>query len=748
MKLKMRRFFFFLLSCVVTMGLFFISGCEDEEIAELALLGTLSVAEINSTSAMVGGNVHYDGGVPVESKGVVWGTSGDPTLDENEGEKTVGDGIGQFVVSITGLSPATTYYVRGFAKNSEGIAYSPQLEFNTRGELVTVSTADVSDITVDSAVSGGNVEDDGGLEVVARGVVWSTEESPDLDDHEGMTEDGDGTGEFESELTGLSPSTTYYVRAYATNEEGTSYGEQESFTTESEPADLPVVVTASVSDITVDSAISGGSVEDDGGAGVTVRGVVWSTEESPGLDDHEGMTEDGDGTGEFESELTGLSPSTTYYVRAYATNEEGTSYGEQESFTTESEPVELPVVVTASVSDITVDSAISGGNVEDDGGADVTARGVVWSTSEDPDLENNKGFTEDGKGTGEYRSDITGLSPATTYYVRAYATNEVGTAYGDQLEFTTETEGELPTVTTRYISSITDQSATSGGDVTDDGSLFMVDRGIVWGLYEGVDVDKNEGMTNEGPGTGQFTSNMTGLAPGTTYYVRAWAENAAGISYGDLVSFKTYDGHVTDIDGNIYNTVIIGEQEWMVTNLKTTTLNDGTPIDKVSDLATWVAHEDPAYIWYEDYEEKFADVYGALYNFYTVETGDLCPDGWRVPLEADWEELIDYVGGQLVAGGQLMDTQYWKDLPETVTNDYRFSARPGGMRHNAEDFLHLTEQGFWWAYGYMPDVGPRFYWINYEFEDIVTNGLEENFGLSVRCVKGDPPKDPPLHIMN
>jgi len=86
-------------------------------------------------------------------------------------------------------------------------------------------------------------------------------------------------------------------------------------------------------------------------------------------------------------------------------------------------------------------------------------------------------------------------------------------------------------------------------------------------------------------------------------------------------------------------------------------------------------------------------------------------------------------------------------LPETVTNEYRFSARPGGMRHNTDNFLHLTEHGFWWAYGYMPDVGPRFYWINYEFEDIVTNGLEENFGFSVRCVKGDPPKDPPLHIM-
>ncbi len=133
---------------------------------------------------------------------------------------------------------------------------------------------------------------------------------------------------------------------------------------------------------------------------MTARGVCWSTSESPTTADSK--TTDGTGTGEFTSSITGLTAGTTYYVRAYATNAVGTSYGSQVSFTADS----APTVTTTAVSNITETAADSGGNVTDDGGDAVTARGVCWSTSENPTTADSK--TTDGTGTGEFTSSITG----------------------------------------------------------------------------------------------------------------------------------------------------------------------------------------------------------------------------------------------------------------------------------------------------------------------------------------------------
>ncbi len=233
-----------------------------------------------------------------------------------------------------------------------------------------------------------------------------------------------------------------------------------TFTLGCEKEDPPTLTTLPVTEITSNSAKSGGNITDDGGATVTARGVVWSTSENPTVDNNDGKTTDGTGSGQFTSNITELSAGTTYYVRAYAINNEGTSYGDQKEFTTEGG---LATVITAEIIDITSTSAISGGNITHDGGVAVTARGVVWSTSENPTLEDNDGFTEDGEGTGEYTSQLTDLSPGTTYYVQAYATNSEGTAYGDEVEFATI--GAAPTATTNDASDITSTSAILNGSV-------------------------------------------------------------------------------------------------------------------------------------------------------------------------------------------------------------------------------------------------------------------------------------------
>ena len=193
----------------------------------------------------------------------------------------------------------------------------------------TVTTNEVTDITITSAICGGNVTADGGAEVTARGVCWSTSQNPTISDSH--TTDGSGTGSYTSNITGLNAGTTYYVRAYATNSEGTSYGSRKSFTT-TQHYEPPTVTTNDVTGITETTAVCGGNVTADGGAEITARGVCWSTSQNPTISDSH--TTDGSGTGSFTSNMTGLTENTVYYIRAYATNSYGTSYGSQKSFTT------------------------------------------------------------------------------------------------------------------------------------------------------------------------------------------------------------------------------------------------------------------------------------------------------------------------------------------------------------------------------------------------------------------------------
>jgi len=290
--------------------------------------------------------------------------------------------------------------------------------------LPVVTTTAISAITSSSASGGGNVTSDGGGTVSARGVCWSTSTSPTTADSK--TSDGTGPGVFVSSLTGLNPVTTYYVRAYVTNGAGTTYGNEVSFTT---PATTPTLTTTAISALGSTTVTSGGNITADGGAAVTARGVCWST--SPNPTTAGSKTTDGSGTGSFVSSVTGLTSGATYYLRAYATNGIGTAYGNEVSFTT----LSLATLTTTAISAITSSTSSSGGTISNDGGSSVTARGVCWSIYANPTLADE--FTSDGSGSGAFASSITSLYPLTVYYVRAYATNSAGTAYGNQLTFTT-----------------------------------------------------------------------------------------------------------------------------------------------------------------------------------------------------------------------------------------------------------------------------------------------------------------------
>jgi hypothetical protein len=194
--------------------------------------------------------------------------------------------------------------------------------------------------------------------------------------------------------------------------------------------------------------------------------------------------------------------------------------------------IDLPIVETIAASSITPTTATSGGNITSDGKTTLTARGVCWSTSQNPTIENL--HTTDGSGIGSYSSVLTELAAGTTYYVRAYATNCVGTSYGIQVSVLTI---NIPIVTTTTPNSITTTTALSGGNVLLDGGATIIARGLCWSTSQNPFVTGNH--TTDGTGTGSFTSSITELTAGTTFYARAYATTFAGTTYGNQVSFTT-----------------------------------------------------------------------------------------------------------------------------------------------------------------------------------------------------------------
>jgi len=490
----------------------------------------------------------------------------------------------------------------------------------------------------------------------------------------------------------------------------------------------PTVSTSQVSNIGPNAATAGGNVTNDGNSDILVRGVCWSIKKSPTVEDL--RTTDGYGMGVFTSAIAGLTTNTLYYVRAYATNEEGTSYGNQVTFTTSK--FSAPVLTTAAITGITQTSAVTGGNITFDGGVEVTERGVCWSSTRTiPDISDSK--TSNGTGSGLFTSNIAGLTGNTTYYVRAFATNTEGTGYGESLSF--KTSPLIPVLTTANPSVTSSTTASCGGTITSDGGSAVTVRGVCWSLSPNPTTGNSK--TNDGTGTGIFSSLLAGLSVNTTYYIRAYATNAVGTAYGDEKQFATDPVTVSDNDGNTYNVIRIGTQVWMKENLKTTKFNDNSPIELVTGNSAWSNLTSNGYCWYENSIAN-KNVYGAIYNWYDVNSGKLCPAGWHVSTDNEWITLEIYLGGSSPAGGKLKETgtAHWLTPNRGATNESDFTALPGGLRRGDNGaFESVTSYGFWWtASEYIsPESWYRKIW--YDDDKTYRDFKNSKYGMSIRCVK-------------
>ena len=294
------------------------------------------------------------------------------------------------------------------------------------------------------------------------------------------------------------------------------------------PTELPSVTTYEVTNITTNYAVASGEVTDEGGGTVSERGICLDTEHNPSIEGNH--VANGSGLGYFMVSMSNLAEGNTYYVRAYATNEAGTEYGDEVSFTTLTEPS----VITAPVTNITQTTATGGGIVTEDGGSAVTARGICWSTSHNPTVSGN--HTSSGSGTGSFTVNMTGLTPNTTYYVRAYATNSVRTSYGEEVSFTTQQQeptGDwvdlgLPSGLLWATRNVGANSPEDYGDYfawaeTSPKSVYN------WATYQytcGGLYDMTKYCNNSNYGCNGYTDNLTILQPGDDAATANWGNGA------------------------------------------------------------------------------------------------------------------------------------------------------------------------------------------------------------------------------
>ena len=491
-----------------------------------------AVPSATATTINVGGEITGNGGYAVTERGVCYSnTNSEPTTADGKIES--GKGNGAFSVSITGLTAATTYYLRAYAVNENGTAYGTAVAVTTQDGGAAVTIADIKNITALTASCSLTVTNAGGATLQGCGICWSTNPYPTIDDNKSMAGGIALNATYIVNMSDLQPNTTYYVRAFATTDVTTAYSEQKSFVT---TIGLPILAVTTTT-TTATSVVCNCEVTDNGGYTVTERGFCYSqTNSEPTISDTK--IPNGSGNGRFSVNITGLLPSSSYYIRSYATNTNGTAYGEAVPVTTKDG---IAAVTTGTITGLAALSAIGSVTITDAGGTTLQSCGICWATTPNPMITDNKTEAGGNALNTAYSCNMSSLNPNTTYYVRAYAVTDVAVSYGEQKTFTTTTG--LPVVSTGTATSqATSVSVT--GNVTANGGYSITERGVCYS-----NTNSEPSITDmkvvSGSGVGQFTASISSLEVSTQYYVRAYASNEIGTSYGKTITPVTKSGLAT-----------------------------------------------------------------------------------------------------------------------------------------------------------------------------------------------------------
>ena len=750
----------------------------------LSTVTTEPATNITATSARLNGLVTENTEYPVLDRGFLL-TDNDQLVGATD--YAAGLGNGSFHTNVSGLQMGTRYYYRAYARTALGTNFGDILYFDTQSDLPEVHTLIVTDTSIHWANCGGNVTYDGGSTVTARGVCWSTTQNPTLSNIH--TTDGSGTGSFTSHLFGLYANTTYYVRAYATNSVGTAYGEERSFTT------LPSDTATGLFYCGIDSVADyDGNVYPtvEIGAQCWMKENLRTTHYPDGMpipsypastDDYRYAPEGNNGSvpiygylysmhavryGEpsihnIPDSVQGICPTGWHVPSGNEFSQLRNFVGSQSQYRCDNDSTKIIKALAAQTWWGNVSGMSSaclchiGYDIPSNNATGFSALPAGWLKN---GLYDHNGASFAGSNStfsfSWWWSDYSFVVDHVCSSVRCVL-NDSGVDSSTAV---------LPVVSLITLDDIDAASAACTGFVTASGGSAVTTRGFCWSTSQNPTV--GDSHTSEGIGTGRFNSEITGLSPGTTYYLRPYATSDVGTAYGEERSFTTYwpdscgGSTVMDFDGNIYRTIQIGTQCWLRENLRATHFADGSAIALGYNATTYATTPYRFAPWNGNNEA--VPIFGYLYNRAAALHGSdtssanpsglqgVCPAGWHVPSAAEWHQLVDYVGSQaeyrcgddsnLVAKA-LASTKFWSysdnecsvgNTPAT-NNASGFSALPAGCGA-ASHFLE--EAVFWITDDYPSNVNVDHARLESSCSDFcgfnsISHGLNNAF--SVRCLR-------------
>lgn len=400
-----------------------------------------------------------------------------------------------------------------------------------------------------------------------------------------------------------------------------------------------------------------------------------------------------------------------------------------------------PFVGKTTVENITINGALVKGQMISDEGANIREYGFCWSRDIFPTIDDSHIGAE--KDSSFFFAQLSGLNEGTRYYVRLYAAARKEIFYGEVKGFIT-IASKPPSVFSPWVKYVSHNSVTlSEGRVTEDNTYDIFSRGICWSTSKNPTL--NDNVIDLGSGFGGIGYIFTDLQPSTVYYFRAYATNAAGTTYAGNKVIRTFDGSVTDNDGNVYSTVRLGSQEWMSSNLRTRSYSNGDWIGSTGTQTTSIELEvKPSYQWaylgQEDHPELLVD-YGRLYTWHAVnDSRKLCPAGWHIPSINEWNELLAHLGGTSLTSVTFrrnfnIEWDSWLNPPGN--NESSFWAILAGFRNPSGTFQSGHNYGtYWWSSSEESALNAETVYCSwYDNDPVLTRPKDKKMGLSVRCVK-------------